>query len=125
MGFNPITLALLFPVFLIVPSDVGRRSEARGINCEVCFKSVRTLIRGLCYKVFAVHRILYTDFEFYARYNDRRLTIFTSNYQDERSVRESETLEDRIGVRLRSRLYQMCQTILIDGEDYRRRFDSQ
>lgn len=60
-----------------------------------------------------------------ARYNDRRLTIFTSNYLDERGGTERETLEDRIGVRLRSRLYQMCQTILIDGEDYRRRFDSQ
>jgi DNA replication protein DnaC len=58
-----------------------------------------------------------------ARYNDRRLTIFTSNYLDERSGRESETLEDRIGVRLRSRLYQMCQTVLIDGDDYRKRFD--
>jgi DNA replication protein DnaC len=60
-----------------------------------------------------------------ARYNDRRLTIFTSNYLDERSGCESETLEDRIGVRLRSRLYQMCQTVVIDGDDYRRRFDAQ
>lgn len=59
-----------------------------------------------------------------ARYNDRRLTIFTSNYLDECSGRESETLEDRIGVRLRSRLYQMCQTVVIDGDDYRRRFDA-
>jgi len=59
-----------------------------------------------------------------ARYNDRRLTIFTSNYLDERSGRESETLEDRIGVRLRSRLYQMCQTSVIDGEDYRKNFDA-
>lgn len=57
-----------------------------------------------------------------ARYNDRRLTIFTSNYLDECEGRERETLEDRIGVRLRSRLYQMCQTVVIDGEDYRRRF---
>ena len=60
-----------------------------------------------------------------ARYNDRRLTIFTSNYMDERSGRESETLEDRIGVRLRSRLYQMCQTVVVDGDDYRRQFDAQ
>lgn len=60
-----------------------------------------------------------------ARYNDRRLTIFTSNYMDERSGRESETLEDRIGVRLRSRLYQMCQTVVVGGDDYRRRFDAQ
>jgi DNA replication protein DnaC len=57
-----------------------------------------------------------------ARYNDRRLTIFTSNYMDECSGRESETLEDRIGVRLRSRLYQMCQRVVVDGDDYRRGF---
>lgn len=57
-----------------------------------------------------------------ARYNDRRLTIFTTNYLDERGGTESETLEDRIGVRLRSRLYQMCQTVVIDGEDYRKSF---
>jgi DNA replication protein DnaC len=60
-----------------------------------------------------------------ARYNDRRLMIFTSNYLDERSGRESETIEDRIGVRLRSRLYQMCQTVVVDGDDYRKRFDEQ
>jgi DNA replication protein DnaC len=60
-----------------------------------------------------------------ARYNDKRLTIFTSNYMDESSRFENETLEDRIGVRLRSRLYQMCQTVVMDGEDYRKRFDAQ
>jgi DNA replication protein DnaC len=59
------------------------------------------------------------------RYNDSRLTIFTSNYLGERSGRESETLEDRIGVRLRGRLYQMCQTVEVSGDDYRKRFDAQ
>jgi DNA replication protein DnaC len=59
-----------------------------------------------------------------ARYNDRRLTILTSNYLDEQSGRENETLEDRIGVRLRSRLYQMCQTVVMDGDDYRKSFDA-
>ena len=58
------------------------------------------------------------------RYNERRLTIFTTNYGDERGQPAEETLEDRIGVRLRSRLYEMCRTIVIDGEDYRRRFDA-
>lgn len=58
------------------------------------------------------------------RYNDKKLTIFTTNYRDERHKPTDETLEDRIGVRLRSRLYQMCQTVVIDGEDYRRRFDA-
>jgi DNA replication protein DnaC len=58
------------------------------------------------------------------RYNDRRLTIFTTNHLDWRSTERDEILEDRIGVRLRSRLFEMCQTVQIEGEDYRRRFDS-
>jgi DNA replication protein DnaC len=54
------------------------------------------------------------------RYNDRRLTIFTTNYLDERINEREETLEDRIGTRLRSRLYEMCRSVKITGEDYRK-----
>ena len=56
------------------------------------------------------------------RYNERKLTICTTNYLDVRAHPAEETLEDRVGVRLRSRLYEMCKTIYIEGEDYRRRF---
>lgn len=56
------------------------------------------------------------------RYNEKRLTLFTTNYFDDRRVTGDETLEDRIGVRLRSRLYEMCTTLIVEGEDYRRRF---
>jgi DNA replication protein DnaC len=57
------------------------------------------------------------------RYNDKRLTIFTTNYLDVRKNEKdtSEILEDRIGIPLRSRLYEMCKTVLIEGEDYRKR----
>lgn len=58
------------------------------------------------------------------RYSEKRLTIFTTNYLDERLTQADETLEDRIGARLRSRLYQMCKTVQMDGEDYRKRFIS-
>jgi DNA replication protein DnaC len=58
------------------------------------------------------------------RYNDKKLTIFTTNYSDARRNPTDETLEDRIGVRLRSRLYEMCRTVQIDGDDYRKNFDS-
>jgi DNA replication protein DnaC len=51
------------------------------------------------------------------RYNGKRPTIFTGNYMDERSGRGSETLEVRIGMRLRSRLYQMCRTVIVEGDD--------
>ncbi len=59
------------------------------------------------------------------RYNDKKLTIFTTNYLDTRRSERDETLEDRIGVRLRSRLFEMCKTVHIEGEDYRRKFDAQ
>lgn len=54
------------------------------------------------------------------RYNENRFTIFTTNYLDTRSSDREETLEDRIGVRLRSRLFEMCKTIEINGPDYRK-----
>ena len=57
------------------------------------------------------------------RYNDQKLTIFTTNYLDNRRSEKDETLEDRIGVRLRSRLFEMCKTVLVGGDDYRRNFD--
>ena len=83
------------------------------------------------------------------RYNDKKLTIFTTNYLDEyktaidagsedeavlprRNQRKltadrrprinlQETLEERIGTRLRSRLYEMCKKVTLDGDDYRKR----
>jgi DNA replication protein DnaC len=58
------------------------------------------------------------------RYNDKKLTIFTTNYRDERQGTACETLQDRIGARLRSRLYEMCRAVLVDGEDYRRRMSN-
>jgi len=53
------------------------------------------------------------------RYNDQKHTIFTTNYLDDRQGTE-ETLEDRIGIRLRSRLFEMCRTVEIKGSDFRK-----
>jgi DNA replication protein DnaC len=50
------------------------------------------------------------------RYNDNKLTIFTTNYLD-----KNKELEERVTYRLRSRLFEMCTNVVIDGEDYRRR----
>lgn len=58
-----------------------------------------------------------------SRYNDRKLTVFTTNYMDDRRNEREEVLEDRISTRLRSRLHEMCKTVLMDGRDYRRTFD--
>jgi len=54
------------------------------------------------------------------RYNDKKVTIFTSNYMD-MSIGSAydETLTERVGVRLRSRLHEMCKHILMEGDDYR------
>jgi len=78
------------------------------------------------------------------RYNNKKLTIFTTNYLDEPRtaetndessepkrrrtfaadrIQEMTTLEERIGTPLRSRLYEMCKKVMIDGEDYRKRLD--
>jgi len=81
------------------------------------------------------------------RYNGNKTTILTTNYQDEpekkdrkvevadslmtdseyeklgkkeRKVGISDTLTERIGVRMRSRLYEMCKTVRMNGNDFRR-----
>ncbi len=55
-----------------------------------------------------------------SRYNDKKITIFTSNFTDQVSAAGEESLTDRIGARLRSRLYEMCIDVLILGNDYRK-----
>jgi DNA replication protein DnaC len=63
------------------------------------------------------------------RYNDKQTTIITTNYPDqaagsgaksdvERAARE-QTLGDRIGDRMRSRLAEMCVKVEVTGEDFR------
>ena len=56
------------------------------------------------------------------RYNRKRITIATSNFEDEPDLvsGEREKLEDRIGYRLRSRLYEMCTLVPLRGKDYRK-----
>ncbi len=51
------------------------------------------------------------------RYNEERPTLCTTNYLDDASGGIS--LEERIGVRTRSRLNGMCRTVRINGPDYR------
>ncbi len=73
------------------------------------------------------------------RYNDRRTTIITTNYANLpplAMVREAragdpkpkgapmpteETLGDRIGERMRSRLQEMCVVVEMQGEDFRQK----
>lgn len=63
------------------------------------------------------------------RYNHKKMTLFTTNYPDtdeEEDRRDSfykksgDSLIDRIGVRLRSRIYEMCKVVEIGGDDYRK-----
>jgi DNA replication protein DnaC len=53
------------------------------------------------------------------RYNEHRLTIFTSNYPDIPDDTEPNALVFRIGHRMRSRLHEMCDFEVMDGADYR------
>lgn len=69
------------------------------------------------------------------RYNDCRSTIITTNYpnigalgteerrnlSDEQKSAREETLGDRIGERMRSRLQEMCAVIPMRGEDFRQK----
>lgn len=69
------------------------------------------------------------------RYNDNRTTIITTNFSDEpaaavarslspaRAARD-ETLGDRIGERMRSRLHEMCRIVRLDGADFRQKIRS-
>jgi DNA replication protein DnaC len=71
-----------------------------------------------------------------SRYNDNRTTIITTNFPDKpeqdglddsSSISQSaaakaarrETLGDRIGERMRSRLHEMCKKVDMEGRDYR------
>lgn len=53
------------------------------------------------------------------RYNERRITIFTSNYPDIPDNTDPNALVFRIGERMRSRLHEMCEFLPMDGADYR------
>jgi DNA replication protein DnaC len=54
------------------------------------------------------------------RYNARKPTIFTSNYLDvPLGGPYDESLTERVGIRLRSRLHEMCRLVPMEGEDYR------
>jgi DNA replication protein DnaC len=63
------------------------------------------------------------------RYNQKRTTLITSNFKDGESklrklsdgstVAGEETLAERIGERMRSRLHEMCKVIRISAIDYR------
>jgi DNA replication protein DnaC len=53
------------------------------------------------------------------RYNERRPTIFTTNYEDVPDETDLDSLRVRVGFRLHSRLHEMCEFLEYDGGDYR------
>jgi len=53
------------------------------------------------------------------RYNERRVTVFTSNYPDIPDETDTNSLLCRIGFRMRSRLHEMCDFLELRGADYR------
>jgi len=56
-----------------------------------------------------------------SRYNSELATIFTTNYYDRSGEAKEETLEQRIGTRLRSRLAEMAERLELTGAtDHRR-----
>jgi DNA replication protein DnaC len=72
-----------------------------------------------------------------ARYNEKRITLLTTNYLDTPenapsptisrlpsgqavAASRDDTLTERLGQRVRSRLYEMCRTVELFAPDYRR-----
>jgi DNA replication protein DnaC len=54
------------------------------------------------------------------RYNERRPTIFTSNFEDLPDEEgDPQSLKARVGFRIHSRLHEMCEFLEYDGADYR------
>ncbi len=65
------------------------------------------------------------------RYNENRTTIITTNFHGwagrcgrpvHAGAAREETLGDRIGERMRSRLCEMCRVVNINAPDYRQKF---
>jgi len=62
------------------------------------------------------------------RYNEKRVTLLTTNFLDAepsetaraRPAAIDDSLTDRVGKRIRSRLYEMCRTVEISAPDYRK-----
>ena len=54
-----------------------------------------------------------------SRYSDKRVTVFTSNYDDIPDSTDPDSLLFRVGFRMRSRLHEMCEFVYLDGADYR------
>jgi DNA replication protein DnaC len=55
------------------------------------------------------------------RYNQKKSLIITTNLGlESQKTSQQETLQDRLGYRVVSRLYEMCTTLELDGPDYRR-----
>lgn len=71
------------------------------------------------------------------RYNEKRVTLLTTNFLDSDSTGSAsagthsrvagmrtpvmeDSLADRVGKRIRSRLYEMCRTVEISAPDYRK-----
>jgi DNA replication protein DnaC len=54
-----------------------------------------------------------------ARYDEKRTTVFTTNYPDVPDDTDPTSLLYRIGFHMRSRLFEMCEFLDIDGADYR------
>jgi DNA replication protein DnaC len=54
------------------------------------------------------------------RYNERRPTIFTTNYNNlPDEAEDPDSLKARVGFRLHSRLHEMCEFLEYEGGDYR------
>mgnify|MGYP007118311574 CR=1 FL=1 len=105
--------------------DLGLLPVAEGLGggaertCGLFFSDIHLHELGARRPSDWVREVLYGLLN--TRYNRGRLTILTTNFADEPDTRGGETLEARVGAPVRSRLYEMCQLVTIDAEDFRKK----
>ncbi len=54
-----------------------------------------------------------------SRYNERRPTVFTTNYEVMEDETDLDSLQVRVGFRMYSRLHEMCDFLEFEGVDFR------
>ena len=99
--YNPVTktaemeiLQPLVSVQLLVLDDVGKEKTSEWVEETMTF-----IVNS--------------------RYNNRLITIFTSNYDDNPALDDLDSLRIRVGSRMYSRMHEMCDFIDWRGADYR------
>lgn len=110
-GGNPsAVMAPLLRVPVLVVDELGKgRSGRRRDNALAAAPEVSEWVLDVIDELIS------------KRYNAGHTTLFATNYYPGKPAGDQQPLEDRIGKRIYSRLMEMCESVHLGGEDYRKR----